>query len=626
MAKCKKCKKKLSKGSAFCPDCGTPVKKKHPFRKFLFFLVFIALLGGAGFAYFNLIGFRSVKVEKWEGKVELDRGGEDKDIFEGLKLVTNDRVTTGNEGSLMLLIDSDKELLASENTRFSLKATGIKNNGKVTIKLEYGSALATINEKLSEHSEFEIKTPNATCSVRGTTFNVAYDSSVAKTRVDVTKGVVHVEAGKNSLDLNAGESAEVVDETVTPVVTKWTDRADILPYMQNGYVLFGAYEQDGDLSNGAEPIEWEVFDTNENGTMLLSRYVLDAQPYNDSQKDVSWETSPLRAWLNDDFIENAFTEAEQAYLVSVDLENPDNEQYEVKGGSDTRDKVFLLSTDDVLTHYEYIYYDDSRKYGNSDQLVIAPTEYAVQQGIEKLEITDKTLRENSYDVNTYTSYIGKTGTWWWLRSPGYKENTACYVSALGAAGWLNIAGGSVDAIHGIRPALYINKDFIGSDSGATVVVQDDPGEDEETAEITDNSDRDNKPAENDTDDAPVNSDAWRLSFLNAVRNNRLGSIDRVAVIYVDDDDIPELAVKHRDDDEVIYVWDKGKINKSDAGYETEYTPGDGHIRMTVTPGEPKQIQELSGRSFKTVTGTYTGWETIDFDMSESELIEYLGGS
>lgn len=506
MKKCKNCGTKLAKGSAFCVNCGTPVKgkkekpakKKHPVRNFFLFIIFVALIGGGVYAYFSLIGFRSVKVEDWDGKVELERNGKDKELFEGLKLVTNDLVTTGAEGNLLLLIDTDKELVASENTRFTIKATGITDNGKVTIKLEYGSALATIDKKLSEHSEFEIRTPNATCSVRGTTFNVAYDQSASKTRVDVTAGVVHVEAGQNSLDLNAGESAEVVDDNITPVSNKaWTDRPDILPSMKNGYVEFGAYEQDGDLSNGPEPIEWEIFRSDENGTMLLSRYVLDAQSYNDSKKDVTWETSPLRAWLNDDFINAAFTETEQGYIKDAEIENPDNEMYETRGGKDTTDKVFLPGVDDILEHYEFIYYDDSRKYGNSDQLLIAPTEYAKEQGAEGLEITDKVLRDNSFDVNTYSSYIGKTSTWWWLRSPGYDENTAICVSGLGAVGWLNLVGNTVDSVHGIRPAIYINRSFDGSDSSATVVSEEDPDDQSDDENRTEeNKPAESKPADN----------------------------------------------------------------------------------------------------------------------------------
>ncbi|MCR5119544.1 MAG: zinc-ribbon domain-containing protein, partial [Lachnospiraceae bacterium] len=58
---------------------------------------------------------------------------------------------------------------------------------------------------------------------------------------------------------------------------EWTNRDDILPHKnEEGYIVFGAYEQDGDESNGPEPIEWEILEENGKGTFLVSRYVLDA--------------------------------------------------------------------------------------------------------------------------------------------------------------------------------------------------------------------------------------------------------------------------------------------------------------------------------------------------------------
>ena len=44
-------------------------------------------------------------------------------------------------------------------------------------------------------------------------------------------------------------------------------------------VTFGTYEQDGNTGNGAEPIEWYVLDEKDGKTLLISKYILDAQPY-----------------------------------------------------------------------------------------------------------------------------------------------------------------------------------------------------------------------------------------------------------------------------------------------------------------------------------------------------------
>lgn len=46
-------------------------------------------------------------------------------------------------------------------------------------------------------------------------------------------------------------------------------------------VTFGRYEQDNNLGNGPEPIEWIVLDSNNGEVLLLSKYGLDVKKYND---------------------------------------------------------------------------------------------------------------------------------------------------------------------------------------------------------------------------------------------------------------------------------------------------------------------------------------------------------
>ena len=69
---------------------------------------------------------------------------------------------------------------------------------------------------------------------------------------------------------------------------------------------FGYYEQDGDTSNGKEPIEWEVTGFYDFAVEMKSKKLLDLQPYNETDEACSWETCDLRKWLNDDFKKEAF--------------------------------------------------------------------------------------------------------------------------------------------------------------------------------------------------------------------------------------------------------------------------------------------------------------------------------
>ena len=45
-------------------------------------------------------------------------------------------------------------------------------------------------------------------------------------------------------------------------------------------ISYGSYEQDADESNGKEPIEWLVLDVDGDKALMISKYGLDAKPYN----------------------------------------------------------------------------------------------------------------------------------------------------------------------------------------------------------------------------------------------------------------------------------------------------------------------------------------------------------
>ena len=53
------------------------------------------------------------------------------------------------------------------------------------------------------------------------------------------------------------------------------------------YVIFGAYEQDNDTSNGKEKIKWLVLDKQGSKMLVISQYALDCQPYNTEDADVT---------------------------------------------------------------------------------------------------------------------------------------------------------------------------------------------------------------------------------------------------------------------------------------------------------------------------------------------------
>ena len=190
---------------------------------------------------------------------------------------------------------------------------------------------------------------------------------------------------------------------------------------EEGYV-FGSYEQDGNVENGKEPIEWIVLDTVGSRKLLLSLYALDCQKYNEDNKDTTWEKSSLRMWLNNEFVVEAFSEKEQHSIIETQVINSSSEcnsDWNTNGGGNTRDKVFLLSASEYCRYFP----------SNDD--TCHNTNYARKQGAK------------IWGFN-------KTCTWW-LRSPGEKQNEAASVGI-----------GKIDSCFvsfngtGIRPALWID--------------------------------------------------------------------------------------------------------------------------------------------------------------------------
>ena len=182
-------------------------------------------------------------------------------------------------------------------------------------------------------------------------------------------------------------------------------------------VVFGTYEQDNDISNGKEEIEWRVLAKENNQILMISDKALDCQPYNSSYTYVSWENCSLRKWLNGTFLNAAFSAEEQAIIQSTNVSADNNPKYSTDSGNATTDKVFLLSINEAE---KYFASDSTRQ--------CKPTEYAVK--------------------------IGASVSWWWLRSPGGPQADAAIVSYFGSVFY---DGRGVDLDYGcIRPALWIN--------------------------------------------------------------------------------------------------------------------------------------------------------------------------
>lgn len=191
-------------------------------------------------------------------------------------------------------------------------------------------------------------------------------------------------------------------------------------------VMFGQYEQDGNLDNGSEPIAWQVLDVQGGKALLMSRYALDCLPFHDEKTDAAWNQSALNAWLQADF-HAAFTDAEWAAIAPVTLADTaadGNPEWQNTDAEPAETHVFLLSYAQVM---QYLPEQEQRK--------VSGTEYARSRGAKFLGFT--------------TIGIGETD--WWLRSPGKESYDACFLDVRGAVGTK-----CVTEKLGVRPALWMD--------------------------------------------------------------------------------------------------------------------------------------------------------------------------
>lgn len=190
-------------------------------------------------------------------------------------------------------------------------------------------------------------------------------------------------------------------------------------------IIFGAYEQDGDTSNGKEAIEWLVldYDAETNRALVISKYALDAKAYNDEWAKITWETCTLRAWLNEEFMNAAFNTEEQQMIPTVTVNVDKNPDFNITPGNATQDKVFLLSITEA-----------DRYFTDNDARMCVPTKYAA--------------------VNLVVWGNGNCG--WWLRTPGCFNDYAADVSSSGLIDNAGFVVYDSSLVSGIRPAMWID--------------------------------------------------------------------------------------------------------------------------------------------------------------------------
>jgi len=136
-------------------------------------------------------------------------------------------------------------------------------------------------------------------------------------------------------------------------------------------VGFGSYYFD--YLSGEEPINWIIIDKNEEGVLLVSKYIIDCKRFNNKARAINnWEDSDIRKWLNGVFLSLAFAEKEKERIIPVILDKEPNSDF-----------LFLLNSNEAQKYRSYL-------------TLYSPTPYALEKKLSHW--ADWWLRDTQYSM------------------------------------------------------------------------------------------------------------------------------------------------------------------------------------------------------------------------------------
>lgn len=213
-----------------------------------------------------------------------------------------------------------------------------------------------------------------------------------------------------------------------------------------------------------EPLKWRVLD--KDAGLVMTETLIDSQPYNNTiyyNADNYWNDadskiyasnyaeSSIRAWLNDDFYNTAFSEDEKTAISKKEIDNYGygtligKTGYEKYDCEKTEDNIFLLSYDEILnTEYGF----DPYAYNRDSARAPISTDYAKCQGIW------------AYDNDT---------TDWLLRSA---SDSSAYVRCVYASGKAREDVSVEYSCEGVRPAMTVDLSYYDEPTEPTTPTEE----------------------------------------------------------------------------------------------------------------------------------------------------------
>ena len=237
-------------------------------------------------------------------------------------------------------------------------------------------------------------------------------------------------------------------------------------------ITYGVYEQDADLENGAEPINWRVLYIDGNKALLITTDILDLGVYSEDVSKSYWAESVARKWAQK-LYEEGFTATEKKYIALTEINDPagpteDEPNVNIDPGPATEDYVFMISYNEMETLLEReLETFNGKTYHSNNYIGLEGgvlTPYAVSLLPE--DYASLTIQEGQYEDYLYCVWeedgVGYVANWW-TRSVDYTYLEGSSIGGLPQKHQISLAGNwglpsmnpSVDEIGGFRPSIWI---------------------------------------------------------------------------------------------------------------------------------------------------------------------------
>lgn len=168
-------------------------------------------------------------------------------------------------------------------------------------------------------------------------------------------------------------------------------------------VYFGKYPQSGTNESNPEPIKWRVLKVKDNIAFLHADQNLDVLQFHTEHQAVYWKDATVRAWLNNDFINRAFTADEQAAIIPSSLIPENSPAYEEAKDKSQKDQIILLAYDEILNPE----YGFSPETWADNAKVRTNTAYVASGGkLQSSDLMSEAGESNSYFLRTPNDFSG----------------------------------------------------------------------------------------------------------------------------------------------------------------------------------------------------------------------------